>query len=441
MTMRNVHIVPLLLLLTAVTAMGGWALAGHYWALATICLLGWGYLLKAALDCYRKPISKLHFLLNAFRSSDFNFKYPEEGVSANDKEVNHTLNEINQLTAQVQHETREKEKYYALILNKIYTGILVIDENGNVQQTNDEALRLLGLTVLTHISQIARVDEKLARYMWQTVPGDKHQVSIQDEKGTRHLSLHTTGTLLAGRKVRLITLSDINNELDEKEIDSWIQLIRVLTHEIMNAITPIHSLSDTLLKKAEQSDSELQSGLQVIHTTSRELMDFVESYRTFTHLPTPQPSLFYVDGFCRRMQQLVTGQFPDTDIQIEVETTPSNLIVLADEGLITRVMLNLLKNAIQAIGTNQKGLITIRSYSGEDEAVIIDVTNNGPLIPADVAAHIFVPFFTTKRSGHGIGLSLSRRMMVLQGGMLELCDQPRHGCPTAFLLTIPLSIS
>ena len=205
----------------------------------------------------------------------------------------------------------------------------------------------------------------------------------------------------------------------------------------MNSITPITSLSDTLLTTRPDADAEIRTGLEVISATGKNLMSFVESYRKFTHIPTPQPTLFYVRAFSERMVQLAYHQnnYPGIDARIEVE--PEDLIVYADEGLISQVVLNLLKNAIQAIGTERKdGRIQIKAYCDPTEAVIIEVSNNGPAIPPEEAEHIFVPFFTTKENGSGIGLSISRQIMRLSGGSLVLRNDPTKGL-TTFVLTFP----
>ena len=231
-------------------------------------------------------------------------------------------------------------------------------------------------------------------------------------------------------------LFDINNELDEKEIDSWIRLTRVLTHEIMNAVTPITSLSDTLLglTEAQVSKEEIRNGLQTISSTGKGLLSFVESYRKFTRIPTPEPSLFYVKSFIERMVELARHQHPDVRVTFHTDIAPSDLILYADENLVSQVVINLLKNAIQAIesdkNTDKEGHINIRAYCNEAEAILIEISNNGPAIPNDIAEHIFIPFFTTKEGGSGIGLSISRQIMRLSGGNLSLLP----GKETTFIL-------
>ena len=251
-------------------------------------------------------------------------------------------------------------------------------------------------------------------------PGDKLQVTFHNERGTVNLSIRVSEINVRKEHLRILALNDINTELDEKEIDSWIRLTRVLTHEIMNSVTPITSLCDTLLSMSESKDEEISHGLQTISATGKGLLSFVESYRQFTRIPTPEPSLFYVKAFIERMVELARHQNPCDNIIFHTEISPEDLILYADENLISQVVINLLKNAIQAIGSQPDGKIEIQAYCNDTEEILIEIKNNGPEIPLEIAEHIFIPFFTTKEGGSGIGLSISRQIMRLSGGSLTL---------------------
>lgn len=399
--------------------------------------IGWMAALRSVSHLFKRNAQKIALMFDAIDNSDYAFKYVTRGRSSNDKMVNESLNRITQILFQAKAETVQKEKYYELIMNQVNTGIIVEDDKGYIFQTNNEALRLLGLTIFTHVRQLGRIDEKLERLISDAHAGEKQQISFTNERGTVHLSVRVSEMTLQEKHVRIIAINDINSELDDKEIESWIRLTRVLTHEIMNSVTPITSLSDTLLSLHQNVDEEIRSGLEVISSTGKSLIAFVESYRKFTHIPTPQPSLFYVNKFAERLTQLARhhNNYPNITIHIDVE--PEDLIVYADEGLITQVVLNLLKNAMQAIGHEQvDGRILIKAYCAPNEAVILEVTNNGPLIPPEEAEHIFVPFFTTKEGGSGIGLSISRQIMRLSGGSIALRSNPDKR-QTTFVLTFP----
>ena len=260
-------------------------------------LLIWALLLRLILLSDKRNAQKVAFMFDAIDNSDYAFQYATRGRSSNDKLVSESLNRITQILFQAKADAVQKEKYYELIMNCVNTGIIVLDDNGVIFQTNNEALRLLGLTVFTNVRQLARIDENLKTVIQNIQPGDKHQISFTNERGNVHLSIRVSEMTLQEKHVRILAINDINSELDDKEIDSWIRLTRVLTHEIMNSVTPITSLSDTLLSLHQNADDEIRNGLEVISTTGKSLISFVESYRKFTHIPTPEPTLFYVLKF------------------------------------------------------------------------------------------------------------------------------------------------
>ena len=385
---------------------------------------------------YRRNIKKVTFLFDAIDNGDFSFNFPTEKRFKEDNILHQSLNRIKLFLQHTREEQMDREKYYEQILNAVDTGILVVDSHDNILQHNQAALRLLDTDVLTHMNQ---VKEKL-----------------KDE----HLAKHETQAMLKDKHVRIIALSDVSHELSNQEVDSWIKLIRVLTHEIMNTITPVTSLSETLLTRVTE-DKDLKQGLETIHKTGTELLAFVNNYRRFTHVPQPQPALFYVEPFLERMALLCNHE-------VEIEVSPKDLLVYADESLLSHVVTNLLKNAVEAFNgqeklsaernkqdgnmqgrnkqecrsadlqsaASKKAFIHLQAYANAQESIIIDVSNNAGLIPEDVASHIFIPFFTTKPEGSGIGLSLSRQIMRVSGGSLSLHQDKAQGI-TTFRIIIP----
>ena len=385
---------------------------------------------------YRRNIKKVTFLFDAIDNGDFSFGFPTEKRFKEDNILHQSLNRIKHFLQHTREEQMDREKYYEQILNAVDTGILVVDGHDNILQHNQAALRLLDTDVLTHMNQV--------------------KGKLKDE----HLAKHETQAMLKDKHVRIIALSDVSHELSNQEVDSWIKLIRVLTHEIMNTITPVTSLSETLLTRVTE-DKDLKQGLETIHKTGTELLAFVNNYRRFTHVPQPQPALFYVEPFLERMAMLCNHE-------VEIEVSPKDLLVYADESLLSHVVTNLLKNAVEAFNgqeklsaernkqdgnmqgrnkqecrsadlqsaTSKKAFIRLQAYANAQESIIIDVSNNAGLIPEDVASHIFIPFFTTKPEGSGIGLSLSRQIMRVSGGSLSLHQDKAQGI-TTFRIIIP----
>ena len=385
---------------------------------------------------YRRNIKKVTFLFDAIDNGDFSFNFPTEKRFKEDNILHQSLNRIKLFLQHTREEQMDREKYYEQILNAVDTGILVVDSHDNILQHNQAALRLLDTDVLTHMNQV--------------------KGKLKDE----HLAKHETQAMLKDKHVRIIALSDVSHELSNQEVDSWIKLIRVLTHEIMNTITPVTSLSETLLTRVTE-DKDLKQGLETIHKTGTELLAFVNNYRRFTHVPQPQPALFYVEPFLERMALLCNHK-------VEIEVSPKDLLVYADESLLSHVVTNLLKNAVEAFNgqeklsaernkqdgnvqgrnkqecrsadlqsaASKKAFIHLQAYANAQESIIINVSNNAGLIPEDVASHIFIPFFTTKPEGSGIGLSLSRQIMRVSGGSLSLHQDKAQGI-TTFRILIP----
>ena len=354
---------------------------------------------------YRRNIKKVTFLFDAIDNGDFSFSFPTEKRFKEDKILHQSLNRIKLFLQHTREEQMDREKYYEQILNAVDTGILVVDDHDNILQHNQAALRLLDTDVLTHMNQV--------------------KGKLKDE----HLAKHETQAMLKDKHVRIIALSDVSHELSNQEVDSWIKLIRVLTHEIMNTITPVTSLSETLLTRVTE-DKDLKQGLETIHKTGTELLAFVNNYRRFTHVPQPQPALFYVEPFLERMALLCNNE-------VEISVSPKDLLAYANESLLSHVVTNLLKNAVEAFREKEKlSFIRLKAYTNVQESIIIDVSNNAGLIPEDVASHIFIPFFTTKPEGSGIGLSLSRQIMRVSGGSLSLHQDKAQGI-TTFRIIIP----
>ena len=334
---------------------------------------------------YRRTIGKVTFLFNAIDNLDFSFRFPEEG---RDRVVNESLNRIRRILEQARTDLMERERFYEQIINAVSTGIMVVDERGSVLQYNEAALRLLGTEIITFESQ------------------------VKERLSSDNFSTRETSALLHNQKVRIIAFSDIRSELSSHELESWTKLIRVLTHEIMNTVAPITSLSETLSHKA--GGNEVRKGLSVIHSTGKQLLNFVESYRRMTLIPRPQPRLFYVKPFLERLMTISSEYSRQTVASLTM--TDADLLLYADESLIAHVVTNLLKNAIEADATS----ITLSAYTMPDDSICIDIGNNGKPMPVDETGQIFVPFFTTKSTGYGIGLSISRQIMKQSGGSIEL---------------------
>lgn len=358
-------------------------------------------------------------MFNAIEGGDYAFSFSEDERQVDDAFLNGALNRIKDILWNAKQQVIEHERYYELIMNSVNTGIITVNDHGNVYQVNSGALRVFKLPVLTHINQLNRVDPVIKDAVSDICVGEKAQVTFYHKGEEVSVSLMASEVMLEGQVLKIVAITDINSELAEKEIESWIRLTKVLTHEIMNSLSPITSLSDTLIKINGSKDDDMLLGLQTINATSKSLISFVESYRKFTFIPTPEKKLFAVKPFLEHVMVLHSQEW---NASVGCSVSPEDIMVHADEDLIAQVVLNILKNSAYATASKEEPLIWICSYVDEKENVIIEVSNNGGAIPEGTAENIFVPFFTTKEKGSGIGLSISRQIMRLHGGSIRLAS-------------------
>lgn len=388
----------------------------------------------ASVLVFRKMQQQLRekswLMLEAIRNRDYSFRLPVAGFSGGERVLQDTLNRFGGLMSEQKQLMEQRERFYEQILSSVTSGIIVLDEDMKVVQTNPAAARLLGLPVLSTLQQLDRYGTEVPHVFRTLGAGERCNIQFSTSKGEVQLLVRASVMQLGDRTVRILALNDIRNELDAKELDSWIKLTRVLTHEIMNSIAPISSLSETFLKRSDVIGTPLYDGIRAIHETSTGLISFVDSYRKFSSLQKPSPEPFYLLDLLHQVEGLTL--VPE-NIALTLQIESAELMLYADPNLIRQVLINLIKNAVQAIG-GHKGRIHVRAYSSADEHVFVYVSNDGPAIPEAEAEQIFVPFFTTRSEGSGIGLSLSRQIMKLSGGTISLLRSGTNGWNTTFVL-------
>lgn len=331
---------------------------------------------------------KSWLMLEAIRNRDYSFRLPVAGFSGGERVLQDTLNRFGGLMSEQKQLMEQRERFYEQILSSVTSGIIVLDEDMKVVQTNPAAARLLGLPVLSTLQQLDRYGTEVPHVFRTLGAGERCNIQLSTSKGEVQLLVRASVMQLGDRTVRILALNDIRNELDAKELDSWIKLTRVLTHEIMNSIAPISSLSETFLKRSDVIGTPLYDGIRAIHETSTGLISFVDSYRKFSSLQKPSPEPFYLLDLLHQVEGLTL--VPE-NIALTLQIEPAELMLYADPNLIRQVLINLIKNAVQAIG-GHKGRIHVRAYSSADEHVFVYVSNDGPAIPEAEAEQIFVPF-------------------------------------------------
>lgn len=410
--------------LTVAALASGWLVARQLYPLLLITIPLMVLEFYRILHQYGDSVRRITFMFNAIDSDDLSFRFNEDPSKVDNTMLNAALNRIKEILTRTKLRAEERERYYQLIMESAQTGLITVNDTGSVYQANSEALRIFGLQQLTHIRQLEGTVPEAARALAAIRPGEKLRVTCSTETGEMALTLGCSEITLEDRHRRVISVSDINSEVSEIQIESWSKLSRILTHEIMNSLAPVTSLSDTLLHIDRPLDPDVRRGLETISATSRRLVSFVDSYRRFTRIPAPQREPFEVRELIRQAVALTAAAGDAPQIHVDIE--PADTMIYADKAQLGQVAVNLLKNAREATAGRPAGEIRIRSRIDAAEHVIIEFSNNGGAIPAEVAENIFTPFYTTKPDGSGIGLSLSRRIMQLHGGSLRLTSNTDH---------------
>lgn len=332
-------------------------------------------------------------------------------------------------------------QYLEAVVEHVGVALVCFDESDTVTMLNEPARRLFGMPHLISVGTFARIDERLPDLLRRMDDGERTLFSVKRGDDSLQLVLYATRFELLEERYKLVSFQNIREELDQREIDSWQKLIRVLTHEIMNSVTPITSLSrlirDTMIDETgpapafraltAQEQSDMLRSVTAIHTRSRGLLDFVEAYRSFAKLPTPAFADFTVISLLERVRTLMARELEDRKIALSLECEDAELVIRADAGQAEQVLINLLRNAVEALVETPDGRIALRASRDEQGKVLVQVSDNGPGIAPSHLDDIFVPFFTTKRNGTGVGLSVSRQIMQANNGLISVRSAPGEG--------------
>ena len=388
---------------------------------------------------------RLSYFFEAVKNEDSTLSFPIISDSKTIRELGDSMNKINNQIRQLRIESRQQEQYFQELLEHVATGIITFNQAGFILHANTAAKKMLSVDILTHLGQLERVNRKVFQTIQNIKPYEQQLVTVTSERETVQLSLKASSFRTGTEDLTILSIQDIRNELDEKELDSWMKLIRVMMHEIINSIAPITSLSESLGRlytdngvpvKAEKiTDKTIQTtlqGLSVIRNQGNGLLSFIESYRKLTRLPKPEKKSIRCEDLLSSLAILYSSFDNSLNAELSISCNPPDLEIFADETQITLCIINLLKNALQANENTIDAAIHMDACikNGRPE---IRVTDNGPGIQPEIIEEIFVPFFTTRDEGSGIGLSISRQIMRLHGGSLRVTSAP--GKETAFCLT------
>lgn len=386
---------------------------------------------------------KLTRFLESVKYSDFISGFTSDNkLGRSFRDLNSAFNEVLEAFRKARSEKEEHWQYLNTVVQQVRTGIVSFDNDGNIELVNANARRFMGIsTNIKNINELERVNPSLFEAIRETATGK----SSLHRGADFQLTIQATELRIRGNEVKLITLQNIQTELQKQELEAWQNLTRVLRHEIMNSITPISSLTSTLREildydltkkddlyelKAEGAE-DLREGLSTIESRSKGLIKFIDAYREYTSLPQPKIKSILLKDMIEKVAQLMKTELKKTNIQFTHTCESDYLTIQADEEMIEQVLINLIKNAIEALASTVNGKIELNGRYTENR-IVIEVIDNGPGIIKEALQKIFVPFFTTKKSGSGIGLSLSRQIMQMHNGSLAVESEPEKR--TAFYL-------
>lgn len=386
---------------------------------------------------------KLTHFLESIRHSDFSTSFSDRSLGGTFEGLNRAFNEV---IAEFRKNRAEKEEHYNYLLTVVQhvnIGILAFKKDGKVDIFNNAIKRLLKINNIQFIQELKNIKPELPDTLLNMRAGDRQLIKLVVDDNLMQLAVYSTEFRMRGEEFVLVSLQNITSELDEKEIESWQNLIRVLTHEIMNSITPISSLASTVedilfedasdqrvpeLKDLDDDDVEsVYEALVTIRNRSQGLLTFVENYRNLTRIPRPNFRYFAVKELFERAHVLLKPKMDKYGITCTRKLFPEDLMITADPDLMDQVFINLLLNAIDAVRDTTDPQIEVVASINEGDRVTIDFADNGMGIKPDILDKIFMPFFTSKKEGSGIGLSLSRQIMHLHKGSITVKSKPGEG--------------
>lgn len=404
--------------------MGAETIIGTLWiALGGVVIAALTYIVTRAAT-RRKLIGKIDFMSDALDSGETAFRYSESRWR--NRRLNKSLNRLRSIFEAEKADIRERERYFGTMLDHVQSGVIVIDGE-KIDYSNTVAKGFLGMAEISSLRQIGRISPDLAN-AFREASEMESRASFISERGTIQFSIRACTARLHGKEVSIVTFNDITREMENNESESWTRLIRVLTHEIMNTVTPVASLSSALSQNLDSYSAEdIRSALGTIASSSEGLISFVQSYRSLTHISAPVRKAFYLKDLVNDSVNIAKANWPS--VNVLYRELSSDVILYADYGQMSQVLNNLIKNAVQAGAGN----VSITASIDKREQTVIDIANDGEPISASGQEQLFVPFYTTKgTSGTGVGLSLCRQIVRLNGGTIKLSSST----PEATVFTI-----
>jgi len=396
------------------------------------------YQVYALIYYVEKTNRDLARFFQSIKYEDFSQTFKVEGYGSSFDSLKSAFSEVMNAFRRTRAEKEEHFRYLQTVVQHIGIGLIAFQPDGEVELINTAAKRLLNVASLKNIKSLESLSKPLVEALLRLRSRESALVKVEDVNEVLHLALYATEFKLRAQKFSLVSIQNIHSELEEKEMEAWQKLIRVLTHEIMNSITPIASLTSTISnlireaygkkKKPKKLDSEvlqdIQQALQTIQKRSQGLLHFVDAYRNLTLIPKPNFQIFPIQELFNRIRKLMQVNIEKNSIRFKVSVDPETLELTADPELVEQVLINLMLNAFQAVEGRKDAQIELKALLDGRGRIVIQVADNGPGIPKENIEKVFVPFFSTKEGGSGIGLSLSRQILRLHNASLGVHSEP-----------------
>ena len=390
---------------------------------------------------------KIAYFIDAVRNEDSSLKFPENIKNKALQMLHESLNKVNDFITKTKIQIEHKEKFYEALIEHSATGLISINEHGDFEILNNTARKYIGVEYTANIHMLKQRNKALYHVLNEIKPGETTTTKIFINDDFFLLSVRCTEIIYLKKKLKLISLHNIRFELEEKEIESWQKLFRVITHEIMNSIAPIISVSNTLGRMYKKDDEFISSteitdkiitdtakGLTVIEDMSNSLMNFVNSYRSLNKIPKPDFKEMHAKPWLENIRTMAQKIINEENVRLKLHVKPGTGYFMGDENLLNQVIINLIKNANEALENNEDGLISISCSSDYPGKILIEIADNGAGIDFEDIDQVFVPFFTTKEHGTGIGLSLCRQIIRLHNGNITVKSKPGEG--TVFRINV-----
>jgi two-component system nitrogen regulation sensor histidine kinase NtrY len=427
----------LLLIMCSLVATAYLVLQPGYHA-ATVLVLG--LVVMLTLDVFHfvsRTNQEITRFLDAARYADFGQRFQLGRMGAGFGELGDTFGDILERFRENRSEQEAELRHLKALVEHVPAPLISLHADGKVTLWNNAARRLFGTSPVTRADDLKQFGEEFAALTSSLQAGQRELVKFNMDGMERRLTIAASEITIAARKERLISLQDIQSELDGSQVEAWQDLVRVLTHEIMNSITPVASLAKTTVDLVadaaekvtnypELADelADIRKAVETVARRSDGLMNFVSSYRRLTRLPAPKKTQFQLQALFDEVERLATVDWHSKNISLSLQVEPSQLDLIADRDMLEQVLINMLQNCEQALAETSRGKVEISARLNKRGHVTITVSDNGPGVDEEISRRIFVPFFTTKREGSGVGLALTRQVMIAHGGTVTLNPNP-----------------